>query len=426
MNRPRDLPLVASLEEHEQDRLSVDRRELHGPRLWVSLVFDEIGRASEQAVWPLRGSTDKTTRSIADALEQPSDLRFEIFALQIAGEANCVLANRIGAEPRQLLGFALANLLSIRGLSLGWGLERPALLITRDFYAQTFHEAFDLGPQIFAHERARKLRDLIRRRIQPQGRQLGRIRLAGLLRRHRIGWDDARGLSGVFERAAGARRPGVVWRLRRSYGRLCRLDRRRLRLDRRQPGEVNACEIGVIAGIVSGEKDLPRLTRTLALRLFVIRRRDVVGVLTVERRGCFVWRLRRSYGRLCRRDRRQFRLDRRQPGEVNACKIGVIAGTVSAEKDLPRLTRILAFRLFVIRRRDVVGIPTVERPGCFVWSLRRSYGRLCRRDRRQFRLDRRQLRLDRRQPGEVNACKIGVIAGTVSGEKDLPRLTRTE
>src|SRR5258705_7072658 len=49
-NRPRDLPLVASLEEHEQDRLSVDRPELHGPRLWVSLVFDEIGRASEQAV----------------------------------------------------------------------------------------------------------------------------------------------------------------------------------------------------------------------------------------------------------------------------------------------------------------------------------------------------------------------------------------
>ena len=49
-NRPRDLPLVASLEEHEQDRLSIDRPELHGPRLWVSLVFDEIGRTSEQAV----------------------------------------------------------------------------------------------------------------------------------------------------------------------------------------------------------------------------------------------------------------------------------------------------------------------------------------------------------------------------------------
>src|SRR5271168_4482558 len=325
MNRPRDLPLVASLEEHEQDRLSVDRRELHGPRLWVSLVFDEIGRASEQAVWPLRGSTDKTTRSIADALEQPSDLRFEIVALQIAGEANCVLANRIGAEPRQLLGFAPANLFSIRGLSLGWGLERPALLIThlerpallitRDFYAQTFHEAFDLGPQIFAHERARKLRDLIGRRIQAQGRQLGRVGLAGLLRRHRIGWDDARGLSGVFERAAGARRPSVVWRLRRSYGRLCRLDRRRLRLDRRQPGDVNACEIGVIAGTVSAEKDLPRLTRILAFRLFVIRRRDVVGIPTVERPGGFVWRLRRNYGRLCRRDRRQFRLYGRQAGE---------------------------------------------------------------------------------------------------------------
>jgi hypothetical protein len=49
-NRPRDLRLVASLEEHEQDRLSVDSPELHGPHLWVSLVFDEIGRASEQAV----------------------------------------------------------------------------------------------------------------------------------------------------------------------------------------------------------------------------------------------------------------------------------------------------------------------------------------------------------------------------------------
>src|SRR4051794_23100119 len=47
-NRPRDLPLVASLEEHEQDRLSVDRPELHGPLLWVSLVFDEIGIACEE------------------------------------------------------------------------------------------------------------------------------------------------------------------------------------------------------------------------------------------------------------------------------------------------------------------------------------------------------------------------------------------
>jgi hypothetical protein len=50
-------------------------------------------------VWLLRSPTDETTRSIADAFEQPSDLRFEIFALQIAGEANCILANRIGAEP---------------------------------------------------------------------------------------------------------------------------------------------------------------------------------------------------------------------------------------------------------------------------------------------------------------------------------------
>src|SRR6185295_19871945 len=49
-NRPRDLPLATSLEEHEQYRLSVDRPELHGPRLWVSLVFAEIGGASEQAV----------------------------------------------------------------------------------------------------------------------------------------------------------------------------------------------------------------------------------------------------------------------------------------------------------------------------------------------------------------------------------------
>ena len=49
-NWPRDLPLVASLEKHEHDRLSVDRPDLHDPRLRVSFVFDEIGRTSEQAV----------------------------------------------------------------------------------------------------------------------------------------------------------------------------------------------------------------------------------------------------------------------------------------------------------------------------------------------------------------------------------------
>src|SRR5580698_4166942 len=128
----------------DDDQTPIRRRPLSAPR---TPVLRGAGCFA-------RGSADKTTRSIADAFEQPSDLRFEIFALQIAGEANCILANRIGAEPRQLLGFALANLLSIRGLSLGCGLERPALLIPRDFYAQTFHEAFDLGPQIFAHERA--------------------------------------------------------------------------------------------------------------------------------------------------------------------------------------------------------------------------------------------------------------------------------
>ena len=90
---------------------------------------------------PLRGagcfardSADTTIRSIADAFEQTSDLRFEIFALQIAGEANCILANRIGAEPRQLFGFARANLHDIRN-AFGWGLERCGLDVSRDFLA---------------------------------------------------------------------------------------------------------------------------------------------------------------------------------------------------------------------------------------------------------------------------------------------------
>src|SRR5271156_1206196 len=105
-----------------------------------------------------RGSADKTFRSIADAFEQTGDLRFEIFALQIAGEANCILANRIGAEPRQLFGFARANLHDVRN-AFGWGLERYGLTVSRDFrdfHAQTFHEALDLRPQIFARQRARK------------------------------------------------------------------------------------------------------------------------------------------------------------------------------------------------------------------------------------------------------------------------------
>src|SRR5271156_4550216 len=136
------------------------------------------------------GSTGKATRSIADAFEQPSDLRVEIFAMQIAGEANCILANRIGAEPRQLFGFALANLHAIRRLSLAWRLQRRVPLVGRVFHAQTFHEALDLRPQIFALQIAGEASCILANRIGAEPRQLSGFALANLhaIRRLSLAW----------------------------------------------------------------------------------------------------------------------------------------------------------------------------------------------------------------------------------------------
>src|SRR5271170_6066112 len=303
----------------------------------------------------------------------------QIFALQIAGEASCILANRIGAELGQLFGFALATLLAIRRLSLVWGLERRVLLLIRVFRAQTFHEALDLRPQIFTRQRARKLRDLIRRRIQAQGCQLHRVRLAGLLRRHRNGFDDARGWLGASERGAGARRSSFVWRLQRSYGRLRRLDPRQLRVDRR--------------------------------RLRLDRRQ-----LRVDRRR---FRLDRRRLRL---DRRQLRLDRRQL-RLDQRRLRLDLRRLRLDRRQLRLDR---RRLRLDRRRlrlDRRQLRLDQRQLRLDLRRFRLDLRRLRLDLRRLRLDRRQLRLDRQeQPG---ACEAGVEAGIVSGEKVLPRPTRT-